>query len=37
MASRTPPIKNLADLKQVQRALAETREREAGDDAKPSA
>jgi DNA-nicking Smr family endonuclease len=29
MASRTPPIKNLADLKQVQRALAETREREA--------
>lgn len=29
MASRTPPIKNLADLKQVQRTLAETREREA--------
>ena len=34
MASRPPPsktLKNLADLKQVQRALAETREREAAE------
>lgn len=31
MASRPPSLKNLADLKQVQRALAETREREAAE------
>ncbi len=29
MASRSPSLKNLADLKQVQRVLAETRERDA--------
>jgi DNA-nicking Smr family endonuclease len=31
MASRPPSLKNLADLKQVQRVLAETREREAAE------
>jgi DNA-nicking Smr family endonuclease len=31
MASRAPSLKNLADLKQVQRVLAETREREAAE------
>ncbi|MGJ7501071.1 Smr/MutS family protein [Variovorax sp. ZT5P49] len=31
MAARSPSLKNLADLKQVQRALAETREREAAE------
>ncbi|QSI32799.1 DNA mismatch repair protein MutS [Variovorax sp. RKNM96] len=40
MASRPPPsktLKNLADLKQVQRALAETREREAAEAAAKAA
>ena len=31
MASRPPSLKNLADLKKVQRVLAETREREAAE------
>ncbi|HEX7865215.1 MAG TPA: Smr/MutS family protein [Variovorax sp.] len=31
MAARAPSLKNLSDLKQVQRALAETREREAAE------
>lgn len=31
MAARPPSLKNLADLKQVQRVLAETREREAAE------
>jgi DNA-nicking Smr family endonuclease len=31
MGSRAPSLKNLADLKQVQRVLAETREREAAE------
>jgi DNA-nicking Smr family endonuclease len=37
MASRPPSIKNLADLKQVQRVLAETREREAAEAAAKAA
>ncbi|SOD25173.1 DNA-nicking endonuclease, Smr domain [Variovorax sp. YR752] len=37
MGSRAPSLKNLADLKQVQRALAETREREAAEAAAKAA
>ena len=37
MASRPPSLKNLADLKQVQRVLAETREREAAEAAAKAA
>ena len=37
MAARAPSLKNLADLKQVQRALAETREREAAEAAAKAA
>jgi DNA-nicking Smr family endonuclease len=37
MGSRSPSLKNLADLKQVQRALAETREREAAEAAAKAA
>ncbi|MGJ7532842.1 MULTISPECIES: Smr/MutS family protein [Variovorax] len=37
MASRAPSLKNLADLKQVQRVLAETREREAAEAAAKAA
>jgi DNA-nicking Smr family endonuclease len=37
MASRPPSLKNLADLKQVQRALAETRERDAAEAAAKAA
>ncbi|MBJ2155782.1 Smr/MutS family protein [Variovorax sp. IB41] len=37
MASRPPSIKNLADLKQVQRVLAEAREREAAEAAAKAA
>jgi DNA-nicking Smr family endonuclease len=37
MASRPPSLKNLADLKQVQRVIAETREREAAEAAAKAA
>ncbi|KQW63580.1 Smr/MutS family protein [Variovorax sp. Root411] len=37
MAARAPSLKNLADLKQVQRTLAETREREAAEAAAKAA
>jgi DNA-nicking Smr family endonuclease len=37
MASRPPSLKNLADLKQVQRVLAETREREGAEAAAKAA
>lgn len=37
MASRPPSLKNLADLKQVQRQIAETREREAAEAAAKAA